>query len=82
MFETIYPPGIKRQKVSSKEVEEIQEFLLAACPVKSGESRTIKLSSGEQVPKHTQRMPDDELYHQYCVEFEKRVFIICLLLIF
>ena len=68
-----YSPNVKRQKVSIEEIAEIQEFLLFACNVKSGENRTIKLSSGKKVPKHTQRMSNKKLYEKYCVEFKKRV---------
>ena len=58
-----------QERISKEEIDEIRAFLLECCPVKSGEPRSIKISSTERMPRHTQQMSDDALYQLYVARF-------------
>jgi len=72
---------VSRVKVPGEEIQEIQKFLLEACPVKSGEPRTIKVMA-ERKPKHTQQMSDEALYQTYVDQFSRKVSSVGILYIF
>ena len=53
LFETLYKLNIVYQVVLLKEIQEIKDFLLAACPVKSEKTYTIQLFTKKSYQAHS-----------------------------
>jgi hypothetical protein len=56
LMQQSYPSDVKRQKLSAERINDLYDFVAAACPTKSGDKHNT----------HHQHTTDDSLYSAYC----------------